>query len=144
MQGVWGTFFLFLLEITPGNKEVIFLLRKPLTQSCFRASLVSQLVKNLPAMRETWVWSWVGKIPWRRAWPPTLVFLPGQSPWTEKPGGLLPMGPESDATEKLSSHVLKHLNCDLPHESYHRKKKAQISTQSGLTSRSKSIFSLLW
>ena len=51
---------------------------------------------------------------------------------------------ESDTTEQLSSHVLKHLNCDLPHESYHRKKKAQISTQSGLTSRSKSVFSLLW
>jgi len=22
---------------------------------------------------------WVGKIPWRRAWKPTLVFLPGES-----------------------------------------------------------------
>ena len=28
------------------------------------ASLVVQMVKNPPAMRETWV----GKIPWRRAW----------------------------------------------------------------------------
>ena len=27
---------------------------------------VAQLVKNLPAMRETWVLSLVGKIPWRR------------------------------------------------------------------------------
>ena len=27
------------------------------------ASLVAQLVKNLPAMRETWVDPWVGKIP---------------------------------------------------------------------------------
>ena len=26
---------------------------------------------------------WVGKIPWRRAWQPTSVFLPGESPWTE-------------------------------------------------------------
>ena len=23
----------------------------------------------------------VGKIPWRRAWQPTPVFLPGESPW---------------------------------------------------------------
>ena len=30
------------------------------------ASLVAQLVKNLPAMQETWVRSWVRKIPWRR------------------------------------------------------------------------------
>ena len=28
---------------------------------------------------------WVGKIPWRRAWQPTLVSLPGEYPWTEEP-----------------------------------------------------------
>ena len=30
----------------------------------------------------------VGKIPWRRVWKPTLVFLSGESPWTEEPGVL--------------------------------------------------------
>ena len=30
---------------------------------------------------------WVGKIPWRRAWQSTPVFLPGESPWTEEAGG---------------------------------------------------------
>ena len=30
----------------------------------------------------------VGKIPWRRAWQPTPLFLRGESPWTEEPGGL--------------------------------------------------------
>ena len=35
---------------------------------------------------------WVGKIPWGRAWQPTPVFLPGESPWTEEPGGLWSMG----------------------------------------------------
>ena len=39
-----------------------------------RASLIAQLVKNPPAVRETWVWSWVGKIPWRRERLPTPVF----------------------------------------------------------------------
>ena len=34
---------------------------------------------------------WVGKIPWRRAWQPTPVSLPGESPWTEEPGGLQAM-----------------------------------------------------
>ena len=53
-----------------------------------RASLVAQMVKNPPAMRETWVQSLVGKIPWRRAWQPTPIFLPGESPWTEEPGRL--------------------------------------------------------
>ena len=49
---------------------------------------VAQTVKNPPAMRETWV----GKIPWRRTWQPSLVFLPGESPWTEEPGGLQSKG----------------------------------------------------
>ena len=34
---------------------------------------------------------WVGKVPWRRAWQPPPVFLPGEYPWTEDPGGLLYM-----------------------------------------------------
>ena len=39
------------------------------------SSLVAQTVKNLLAKID----SWVGKIPWRRAWQPTPVFLPGES-----------------------------------------------------------------
>ena len=36
---------------------------------------------------------WVGKIPWRKAWQSTPVFLPGESPQTEKPGkGSSPWG----------------------------------------------------
>ena len=35
---------------------------------------------------------WVRKIPWRRAWQPTPVFLAGESQWTEVPGGLQSMG----------------------------------------------------
>ena len=36
------------------------------------------VVKILSAMQE--IDPWVGKIPWRRTWPPTPVFLPGESP----------------------------------------------------------------
>ena len=35
---------------------------------------------------------WIRKIPWRRAWQPTPVFLPGESAWTEEPGMLQSMG----------------------------------------------------
>ena len=35
------------------------------------------------------------KEPWRRTWQPTPVFLPGESPWTEEPGGLQSMGSQS-------------------------------------------------
>ena len=31
---------------------------------------------------------WVWKILWSRKWQPTLVSLPGASPWAEEPGGL--------------------------------------------------------
>ena len=43
------------------------------------ASLLAQMVKNLPAMWKAWVQSMGGKIPWRRKWQPTTVFLPGES-----------------------------------------------------------------
>ena len=56
-----------------------------------RASLVPQMVKNLPPMQETWIQSQVGKIPWRRARQFTSVFL-SESPWTEEPGGLQSTG----------------------------------------------------
>ena len=39
------------------------------------------MVKNLPANTGNICGfdPWVGKIPWRRAWQPSLVFLPGES-----------------------------------------------------------------
>ena len=45
---------------------------------CSWASPVAQLVKNLPAMRETWVGSLGWEDPLEREWLPTLVFLPGE------------------------------------------------------------------
>ena len=55
-----------------------------------QASLVAQMVKNLPAMQETWVSSLAWEDPLEEA--PTPVFLPGEGPWTEEPGGLQSMG----------------------------------------------------
>ena len=46
------------------------------------------VVKNPPAVWETWV----GKMPWRKAWQPAPIFLSGESPWTEEPGGLQSIG----------------------------------------------------
>ena len=57
--------------------------------------MVTLVVKNLRAsagnMRHGF-YLWVGKILWRRAWQCTPVFLPGESPWTEKPGGVQSIG----------------------------------------------------
>jgi len=55
-------------------------------------------------MWETWVHPWVGKIPWRRAWQPVLVFLPGESHGQGSLTGYRPWGhKESDMTEQLST-----------------------------------------
>ena len=42
------------------------------------ASLVAQMVNNLPVMLETGVQSLGQEDPWRREWLPTPVFLPGE------------------------------------------------------------------
>ena len=44
----------------------------------YGGSLVAQMVKNLPAMQETQVWSLVRKICWIREWLPISVFFPGE------------------------------------------------------------------
>jgi len=43
--------------------------------TCLCLPLITQLVKNLPTMQETWFDSWVRKICWRRDRLPTPVFL---------------------------------------------------------------------
>ena len=65
---------------------------------------VAQLVKNLPAMRETWVRNLGWEIPWRRERLPTQVFWPGEFHGLYSPWG----GKESDMTEQLS------LSCGTP------------------------------
>ena len=44
------------------------------------------------------------KDPWRRAWQPPPVFLPGESPWTEEPGGLQSIGLHSQT--RFSTHTV--------------------------------------
>ena len=61
-------------------------------------------------MQETWVRRgfdpWFRRIPERRKWQPTLIFLTGKILWTEEPGGLQSMGcKEVDMTEQLSMHA---------------------------------------
>ena len=57
----------------------------------YRASLVAQLVKNLPAMQETWVQSLGQKDPLEKAMATHSNILAWRIPWTE-PGRLQSMG----------------------------------------------------
>ena len=67
------------------------------------------VVKNLPANAgdiETWFNSWVKKIPWKRAWQRTPVFLPGEFHGQRSLAGYSPWGSkEPDMTERLSLFI---------------------------------------
>ena len=63
------------------------------------------MVKNLPTMQETWFDPWVGKIPWRRKWQPTPIFLPEEFHGQRSLAGYNSWGhKESDMTEQLILH----------------------------------------
>ena len=116
------SFYHFLPEFVDCIHKIFSLFLWPLCFSYYLsssylcwASLVAQLVKNLPAMWETWVWSLGWEDPLRRERLPTPVFWPGEfhglySPWGHK---------ESDMTERLSLSI--HLLIDIvlfPHFVY--------------------------
>ena len=45
-----------------------------------------------------------GRSPGGRAWQPTPVFLPGETPWTEEPGGLHSMGSQRVGHYSATKH----------------------------------------
>ena len=71
------------------------------------ASLVAQIVKNLPAKIEPGFNFWIRKIPWRKNWQPTPVFLPGEFHGQRSLAGYSPWDcKESDTTEWLThTHI---------------------------------------
>ena len=83
-------------------------LHSPRTLTCPSvkwASWVAQMVKNLPQCRRPGFDPWVRKIPWRRAWQLTPVFLPGEFHGQRSLGGYSPRGhKELDRTERLTQH----------------------------------------
>ena len=42
---------------------------------------------------------------WRRPWQPTPIFLPGESPWSQEPGGLQSMGLQRVGHNWVMKHV---------------------------------------
>ena len=52
---------------------------------------------------------WVGKIPWRRKWQPTLVFLPGKSHGQRSLVGCSPWGRKESGTAEATEHAHTHM-----------------------------------
>ena len=81
--------------------------------SCSKSHFLSSVQAAWPRCRRGMVVShsygfdpWVGKMPWRRAWPPTPVSLPGESQGQRSLAGYSPRGcRESDTTEGLSTEA---------------------------------------
>ena len=74
--------------------------------TCLGASLVAQTVKNLPAWR-TGFNPWVRKIPWRRKWQSTLVFLTGEFHGQKSLVGYSPWGHKELNTTEWLIHLAK-------------------------------------
>ena len=56
------------------------------------ASLVVQLVENLPVLQETWFNPWVRKIPLEKEMATHSCILAWEISWTEELGGLYSLG----------------------------------------------------
>ena len=88
------------------------------------ASLVAQMVKNLPATQENWV-RYMGRFPWGREWLPTPVFLPGQFHGQRSLVGYRPWGrKELDTAERLTRgnfifNICVELSDNFPKWLYH-------------------------
>ena len=75
------------------------------------ASLVPQMVNSLPAVLGTGFDLWVGKIPGRKKWQSTPVFLPGKSHAQRSLVGYSPWGCEElDMTEPLNTTCITAKN----------------------------------
>ena len=74
----------------------------------YRASLVAQLVKNLPAMRETWVWSLGWEDPLEKEMVTHSSILARRIPWMEKPGRLHTVHGVAKSRTRLSDFTIHY------------------------------------
>ena len=69
----------------------------------FRASVITQLIRNLPAMQETWVWFLGREDSLEKEMATHFSILDWRIPWTEEPGRLQSIGlQESETTTTMN------------------------------------------
>ena len=73
------------------------------------ASLVAQMVKNLPAMQKTWVQSLGWEDPLEEDTATTPVFWPGESPWTVACQPLLSIGSQRVGQDWTAKHRTQYM-----------------------------------
>ena len=77
----------------------------------FKASLVAQMVKNLPAVQETWLQFLGGEDPLEKEMATHCSILAWKVPWTKEPGGLQSMGSQRVRHDWATN--LQHLHFQL-------------------------------
>ena len=74
------------------------------------------MVKNLPCecrrYKRRGFSPWIGRIPWRRAWQPTPVFLPGESHGQRSLAGYSLYGRKELDTTEATLHAQAHLTIE--------------------------------
>ena len=81
----------------------------PPTLPDLKASLVAQMVKRLPVIQESWVWSLGWEDPLEKAMATHSSTLAWKIPWVEEPGGLQFMGSQRVGHDWATSHYLTAL-----------------------------------
>ena len=81
------------------------------------AFLMAQIVKNAPAIQETWVWSLGWEDPLEEGMAAHSSILAWRIPWTEEPGGLQSMGSQrlrhdwvTSTTYRVNLRLSSHLS----------------------------------
>ena len=72
------------------------------------ASLVAQMVKNLPAMQETWIQSLGQGDPMEEGMATHSSILAWETPWTEEPGELGSTGSQRVGHDAATKHSTAH------------------------------------
>ena len=131
----WFFFFFLLGKFILGSivlnfsiamySQVIFLLS--FYKTCWRLIKSSWVVEEITLffLWKTVIWAeihlqcrklrrhgfnpWVGKIPWRRKWQPTLLFLPGKSHGQRSLVGYSPMGSQRVGHNWVTKHILYYI-----------------------------------
>ena len=77
---------------------------RPVLKSLLPKLVGTYYIAQISLVARTRFDPWIGKIPWKRKWQPTPVFLPGKSHGQRSLAGYSPWGrKESDMTEKLNT-----------------------------------------
>ena len=92
--------------------------RKIPWRKAWQPTPMTQMVKNLPAMQETWVQSPGGEDPLEKDMATHSSILAWRIPWTEEPDGLQSMGlqrVEDKSAINIHTHTQTHTHTHIPY-----------------------------